>query len=260
MTNTELNRQSSFLIFLMKYLSLFIWILLISSCKTSNKLSTTDYLELGIQHYDSIWTIKDYEQATIVLTDLKSESFELLPGYSDKKSGLIFKRIIAQENLRRVLQNQILTKEERIKLVDSFYRLLLIYFDENRNEQKYHREIREICIMFIEVYDLIFDELYSLSYLNEPRNQESLDKIRNAYTTSINSFLNLQSENEVFDKNDLNALSDSICRSIEKYPDWINEDQIPIILNKIRSLSLNGDTQIIRENYSNILSELKFLF
>lgn len=85
-------------------------LLISASCSTSapkttsraspdESLTTDEYLKLGIAAPDRIWSAHDLTQAVQVLEKLSQQGSRSLPRYKSERSGQIFARMTAAENL-----------------------------------------------------------------------------------------------------------------------------------------------------------------
>lgn len=67
---------------------------------TDPTLSSAEYEARGMPPIQNPWSVAVYQQAVPVLTTLRTENPALLPRFSSKRSGEVFRRMVSRENLQ----------------------------------------------------------------------------------------------------------------------------------------------------------------
>jgi len=245
---------------------LFLFVLILGSCQKTRdqdfSLSVKEYQEKGMPDPGQIWTGKDYGQAYLVLSQLKSTQPLSLPRKGSIKSDVYFRRLVSQENLSFLNDDTISLKEKAYRIQS--YLLIQsdlddLYTDIYKRDQYYHRELIDLYLFGLTVTQHMLDLSYQI---NESENLEDKE-IRSVFPTiqftylSVLSFILEKQQNaSVYEIKDLERLTDSISNSILENREWMPADTKNNLKDQIRVVMESVSSDQIEKKYLHLLEVL----
>lgn len=127
---------------------------------TDHSLSAEEYVQLGMPAHDRIWSSEDMKRAIEVLTRLKNTNPEQLPRYKSERSGDVFARITADENLD-LYRNLTLPLNERLLATNDYMMatnvIIKIYLEDYFRTGSGGTEFAELTGSALRIVVVLFD-------------------------------------------------------------------------------------------------------
>jgi len=249
--------------------TIFYLILLIAfgSCQKTSKdysLSPEEYKKMGIPEPDKIWSLNDYSEALLALTNLKYDKPFALPIKDSKRSSSLFNRLISLQNMS-FLNNDSIPLYERAQLVKQFLevhrQLMDIYTNIRMEKQYYNRELVDIHIYGIQLTQKMLDLAYKINNSNVPGDimmQSGFQSIQYLYYSGVIEVLKDQKNTSKYFENDLEVLTDSVFNSVLKNKNWLKNDSTAIseLKNALQIVMDSTSSDYIRNKYDKLTNNL----
>lgn len=244
----------------------FLLILLISvslvSCikvkKTDFSLTPSEYLELGMPHYDSIWSMNDYSNAFFAINKVKYDEPKALPTRDSKKSGVIFSRMISMDNLS-FLQDETLplwVKADKIKwFVNTLIELKVAYTIIGVETQYYNRELMDMDIFRVNVAQKMLDLGKEINESDDPSDvsmQGDYPHIQLMYLNILVELFEEQQRTSEYPEQTLELLADSLSTSVRRNMDWFDADASARIKQAMHSVMESTSSRKIKKDYKEL--------
>jgi len=224
-------------------------------------LRPEEYSNIGMPDPSRIWTYEDYENACVILDNLKTMCPYSLPRYRSARSGEYFSRIVEPENLSFV-------QDDTIPLHDRAYRiqeymdiqgyLITIYTTMDTARQMYNSELIELYIFGITIAQNMLDLGQMINESvdeNDMQMQYAFQSIQNMYIRTVLFVLENQSKANFFKEEDLARLSQFISESILLNEDWIVPEAMEEIKQRIRRIADDTSSERIRDAYVKLIED-----
>lgn len=117
--------------------------------RPASTLDVAAFMKRGVPSVDRPWSAKDYSDATGALRGLKPDA---LPNLGDPKSGPVFARFVAEENLKFIRDESIPLDSrfpEAIELVGEGKKLLALYLDGEKHGTHLEPELLGLTAMMV---------------------------------------------------------------------------------------------------------------
>ena len=245
----------------MKNYFLLILILSISlgSCKKPNEtdrsLTLGEYQELGMPHYDSVWSYEDYLTAFFVLNTLKYDKPYALPVRVSEKSGALFARIINIDNLS-FLQDETLPLHVQADMIkwygSTLMELMAVYTNIGTKNQYYILELFDIDIFAVRVAQKMLDLGNEINESEDPSDivmQADFPEIQKMYLNHLVQLFEKQQHTSQYPKQTLELLADSLYSSVSRNMHWFDEDASALIKQAMLTVIDSTSSRNIRNDY-----------
>lgn len=240
--------------------------LFLGSCKKPNQtdysLTLEEYQELGVPGYDSVWNFDDYSNAFFALRKVKHEKPFALPIKESEKSGVLFSRMMSLENLS-FLQDVTVPLHEKARIISDYINihaeLIDVYTNIRMKEQYYIPELVDIDIFGLGVTQKMLDLGTEINESEIPANvamQSGFPSIQNVYLTVLTDMLGKQQYTSKYSEKDLELLTDTLSRSVQRNMEWFDEDASERIKHGMNAVIDSTSSRKIRDDYSTLIELL----
>jgi hypothetical protein len=238
-------------------------ILIFLSCKsgkhTDQSLSVGDYHDLGVPDPEQVWNVEDVMLAIDVFAGMKWERPYALPRKGSKKSGALFKRMIALENMT-FLYNDTVSRHDKalmsLQFLHIFEKWKDVYTHPMWTNQYYHRELVEININEVRLTEAMVDLSKKVIASDEPAVtmlKAGVPQIKKNYISSIVNALNLQSHNSQFLEKDMLLLTDSLCSTLIRNRSWMDSSVTSGLRRSVELVLDSTASEDVRRKYDILL-------
>jgi len=222
---------------------------------TDESLPLEKYHEMGMPACDQIWTGEQMAQAASVLTTLFQFNPKELPRFESDRSGELFARLVAAENLG-FLDDQSIPVNDRMPramlYMESSNRIFKMYVLAFMQRAGGGAEVVEwtgaILRLFTAVNRLVDEFVPTLDQDDPsyPVRMKGLERLRNATATTIDGALQTLTESHAYHSSDLKTLAvyleDALPEALLRIP----EQRQLAIMNRLQALSNDPAMQYLK--------------
>ncbi len=233
------------------------------SYKKDMSYTVTEYRKMGMPDPSVSWSKDEYAQALSVLRNLKLYGSLTMPKKFSNKSGIIFKRLLSQENMAFVDDTTLLARDKafRIQHFSSFQAGMIGLYTYKVKDLRYYRdELVDLYIFGLLVHNNMLD-------LSEELNQSDngTDKVLTAgssfvikeYSDLIMKILKEQLNSKIYRNKGLKRLSKSLTESLIQNWERLGSADKQKIIVEIRNVISKSSSKFIRTNYQQFLDVLQ---
>lgn len=233
-----------------------------------NSLPLKDYLDAGVPAHDRNWTGSDMQQAAEALGKLTKEDATLLPRYQSPRSGKLFARITAADNLE-LYENQISPIEVRVHdaiiLMQSSNQILVLYATAFADQKVADSEMIEMIGTTLRLSATIvqlIDEFLPTLDQNDPTyptRMESLDNVRKNLATVVIANLKVLTESHLYRTAELKRLIGYMQDTYPVILPALPEASRAEALQRLRTLIDDPEMQSLQPELKSLLSAVEKL-
>lgn len=246
---------------------LFCIVVLGDSCsnhKTQDfSLNIKEYEKVGMPDPNKIWKNYDFVLANISLSSLQETNPFCLPRKDSKKSGILFKRFVAVENLS-FLYDTTISLRDRALLVQHFQQLHNqlgnLYNHELKGKPYYNQELIDLHIFRLLVNESKLELAGKIMNSNE-ENDNSLhagfSNVQVNYIKLIFMLLDVQMKVNDYQNDDLNRLSTEVSRSLIVNQAWMEPPVKQKLTAKIQNILEARSSTLVKKNYRKVLELIR---
>lgn len=246
-----------------KYPILVVFLVVFLACNRSpdkdNTLTAGEYRAMGLPDHTSAWDYEDYQEACIVLNNIKAIKPYSLPKKDSKRSEAVFSRLTDPGNFE-FLMDESLSLQERAYRIQGYVDIqgcfVTAYTTPDQSEQYYNRELIDLYIFGL----TLAQEMLDLGQLiNESVEEEAVEmqygyqSIQQLYLTMVNFILENQQKSWFFEEEDLVRLSEFLVNSLMINRDWIGDEPARDIVSRAEKILQTTGSDEIRKNYNELV-------
>ena len=245
------------------YIILLIIFFVFTSCakKIENDLSLTlkEYRALGVPDHNRQWSQDDYLDAFMALNKLKLTKPSSLPRKNSKRSGELFDRMISESNFS-FLQADTTSLGEKAYQIQYFSsiqnELVKLYTIVLRKDQYYYQELIDLYIFGLVVTQKKLDLANKILNSNDEADkklQYGLYSVQLGYMEMVIYILEIQNISISYSDKDHERICKSVVESINNNKAWMSAKDADTIKQKVKMVIDNSSSEIIRDNYLELL-------
>ena len=251
---------------LQQLITLLTIILSISSCSLFEKdhtLRPEEYQKLGMPDHKKIWTNDDYVSANITLSSLKMNDPLSLPVKNSKKSGVLFKRMVNEENLS-FIHDTTFPLRTRAYTIQYFTRFQTemeqIYTIEYKGKIYYTEELLDLHIFGLAVHDRMLE----LAWIINKSDDEDVEGIKSGMQAVTYNYLKLIPrllgelvKTNLYSADGLERLSKAISSSLLTNIEWMTPAEKNYLLPEFKNAIENSGSAEVKSNLESAVEVLK---
>jgi hypothetical protein len=217
---------------------------------------------MGLPDPSDTWDYKDYTEACVVLSNIKSLKPFSLPKKGSKNSGDIFDRLINPDNLL-FLQDDNLSLNEKAYRIQKYINVqgcfVTAYTDLNTQVQFYNRELIDLYLFGLTIAQ---DMLDLGNLINESIDEKDIEmqygfrSIQFMYITMVLYVLENQQKSYFFQENDLERLSNFVYNSVLINREWMEDAVVEDIRKQVQKIVQDTSSDGVRKKYNMLLDIL----
>jgi len=164
-----------------------------------NSLSVKEYTDLGIPAIDKTWTADDYTKANKVLQEIVKTDATQLPRYNSAKSGVVFDRLTARENLPRIGDKQMAADTrlaEAANIMQTCIPTFLAYATPGKGLAVFDEEALKLGVFLLRaelVASLLADEVQQgdPDFAKDAKRMEGANQIKSGMATTAGGLIEM---------------------------------------------------------------------
>lgn len=230
------------------------------SCKNSShkdySFSPEEYREMGMPDHTRMWDYNNYQEACIVLNNIKSIKPRSLPRKNSRKSGEIFARIVNTDNLS-FLQSDSMSLNQKAHLIQRYIDIqscfVTAYTDLDSKEQLYNHELIDLYIFGLTIAQDMLDLGQMINESVDEKDikmQHAYGSIQKMYSAMVAFVLMNQQKSYFFEKGDLERLSIFVYNSVMINKDWLKDTGGEYIKEQLKKIVENTSSDVIKTKYT----------
>lgn len=252
----------------LKYLIIsgFILILICSSCNTvfkrDHSLRPEEYQKLGMPDYKKVWTNDDYVSVNITLSSLKMNDPLSLPRKNSKKSGVLFKKMISEENLS-FIYDTIFPLRVRAYAIQYYPRFQTemeqMYTIEYKGKVYYVEELLDLNIFGLLVHDKMLELGWIIDRSDDPDVsgiKSGMQAVKYNYLKLIPRLLEGLVKTDIYSAEDLERLSKAVSASVIKNYEWMTPPDKSNLLSELKNTIEKIEPSEIKGNLKSCIEVL----
>jgi hypothetical protein len=205
-------------------------------------LPADDYIAMGLPSYDRPWTGQDMASAAVKLEPMATTSPEQLPRFQSDRSGRMFARIVARDNLE-FYRSRDLPLGSRMQLsldymtaLNGICKAYLSAFVSKKATEDDVMELMGACLRGAQAQTDLVDEFIPTLSKDDPRystRMAGLDQWRSGLASCVSGVLSTMTEDQGFSSN---ARSKLVAYSRETLPTLVPKLSPPSRAEAVRRL------------------------
>ncbi len=246
---------------------LFIFILLQESCHNEKEqdlsFPVSKYIEMGVPDCNRVWKDYDFLKTINTLGEIKTKYPFSLPRYQSEKSGKLFEHLISMKNLS-FLNSDTISLSDKAYMIQKFIGIQTdfcqTYTDLYSYKQYYNKELIQFYMFGITIAQKMLDLAYQINASGNPADQQiksGFPAIRYIYLTVMSYTLEKEKNVSIYDKKDLEILSDSVSVSLQKNMNWFDSHAASLLQRKMAEVVDSTSSVRIRRRYRKIMGLLE---
>lgn len=232
--------------------------------------SMESYRSLGVPPADKVWGSEEYRMAVEVLLQ---EPARALPRFESKRSGTMFARIIATENLfpaggyQTILDRGAEATQAAFtrlgEYIEPLTKLKEYYLQKGDGKQQFGPEVVRISFFMMQSARAIVDLTESfISTLPEQKRTASStvaskNRLREGLRQMVVSNLELLGQEESYDDADLEFLANGLRQEIPAIAGYFNAAQVKSIRLQIATFSDKHRSRTVRETLQRLNDQME---
>jgi len=242
------------------FLLITIVIFIIGGCSkqlpNDNSLRVTEYMKSGLPDPSRTWASNDYALAFSVLENLKQTRQYSLPRKGSEKSGVVFNRMLSQDNMV-FMEIEEMMDEQKLHHLRNYLRvcenMVGLYTISATGLHYYHRELTEAYLFGLEVSNKMVELNAKIKGTNS---FDSTDPVQSVYLSGLFNFLRTQNGASRFTEEDHRLIVEGISKSVNSNKFWYDEN---IKANIKLAFQLISDSTAVQNYDANYLDKLEDL-
>lgn len=222
----------------------------VATAQADESFSMESYRSLGVPPADKVWGNEEYRKAVDVLLQ---EPVRSLPRFESKRSGAMFARIIATENLLPAGGYQTIvdrgpeaTQAAFIRMTDYMEPLTKLrdyYLQKGEVKQPYGKEVVRLSFFMVQSARAVVDLTEAfISTLPEQKRMasstvDSKNRLREGLRQLILRSIEMLGEEESYDDADLEFLAEGLRQDLPMIAGYFNAAQVKSLRVQIATLS-----------------------
>jgi hypothetical protein len=208
-------------------------------------LSVDDYIQRGVPAYDRIWSGTDMAKAASVLASVAQKEPGQLPRYQSHRSGILFARITADENLG-LYRNRSLPVGQRITealaYLESHNAIGKLYLKSYNQNATGDSELVEVYASLLRMWLTLMpllDEFIATLDKSDPSysvRMGGLNKVRTGLATSVSAVVETLTERQSYRTSELKRLASNMTQTLPKLLPYVPDGTRTETMVRLRSL------------------------
>jgi len=228
-----------------------------------NSLDPMELIAQGMPSFDRVWTAEDNQAAAKMITDIAAKDPTMLPRENSPKSGVLFSRMVALENLDVTEQMRGTSFEANhiVSFLDPSIQIFQTYASATSSSSSYDSEVVAYCIYLLEITNRLFPlaiKLKGISSTENPNQNDSAsssqDKMMKGLSTMVGGLLTLLGDKEDMRIEELTRLAIALQKDLGQISEYILPGTKKELVARIKSMIENETNADYKDSLTELLS------